>query len=238
LGHRTVTEPRASPPIHERLGHSLLHMQLEPLVQPCVFFSLWFSPREFWGYWLVHIVVPPMGLQTPLAPWVLSLSLSLWTLWSIQWIALGFYFSICQAQAAPHRRQLYQDPVSKILLVPTIVYGFGGCIWDGFLWRKGGMGKDGRGKEPAFGQSSCALGRQTQEDSWMLSTQPRGGHLSHWPHWGGVGQGASHNTTGFVAKPLAWEGRGGEVPMQGGVLSLVRGWTTGRPSDGRLDMAH
>jgi hypothetical protein len=25
-----------------------------------------------WGYWLVHIVVPPIGLQTPLAPWVLS----------------------------------------------------------------------------------------------------------------------------------------------------------------------
>jgi hypothetical protein len=25
-------------------------------------------------YWLVHIVVPPIGLQTPLAPWVLSLA--------------------------------------------------------------------------------------------------------------------------------------------------------------------
>ena len=24
------------------------------------------------GYWLVHTVVPPIGLQTPLAPWVLS----------------------------------------------------------------------------------------------------------------------------------------------------------------------
>ena len=26
------------------------------------------------GYWLVHIVVPPIGLQTPLAPWLLSLA--------------------------------------------------------------------------------------------------------------------------------------------------------------------
>jgi hypothetical protein len=26
------------------------------------------------GYWLVHIVVPPIGLQTPLAPWVLCLA--------------------------------------------------------------------------------------------------------------------------------------------------------------------
>jgi hypothetical protein len=30
--------------------------------------------REFWGYWLVHIVVPPIGFQTPSAPWVLSLA--------------------------------------------------------------------------------------------------------------------------------------------------------------------
>jgi hypothetical protein len=36
------------------------------------------------GYWLVHIVVPPIGLQTPLAPWVLSLALSLGALFSIQ----------------------------------------------------------------------------------------------------------------------------------------------------------
>jgi hypothetical protein len=26
------------------------------------------------GYWLVHIVVPPIGLQFPLAPWVISLA--------------------------------------------------------------------------------------------------------------------------------------------------------------------
>jgi hypothetical protein len=35
-------------------------------------------------YWLVHIVVPPIGLQTPLAPWVLSLAPPLGALWSIQ----------------------------------------------------------------------------------------------------------------------------------------------------------
>jgi hypothetical protein len=28
----------------------------------------WFSPRELWGYWLVLIVLSPMGLQTPSAP--------------------------------------------------------------------------------------------------------------------------------------------------------------------------
>jgi hypothetical protein len=36
------------------------------------------------GYWLVHIVVPPIGLQTPLGPWVLSLAPSLGVLYSIQ----------------------------------------------------------------------------------------------------------------------------------------------------------
>ena len=30
LGHRTFPRPRASPPIDGRLGHPLLHMQLEP----------------------------------------------------------------------------------------------------------------------------------------------------------------------------------------------------------------
>jgi hypothetical protein len=43
-----------------RLGHLLIHMQLESRAP---------------GYWLIHIVVPPIGLQIPLAPWVLSLAL-------------------------------------------------------------------------------------------------------------------------------------------------------------------
>jgi hypothetical protein len=45
-----------------RLGHLLIHMQLE---------------TRALGYWLVYIVVPPIGLQIPLAPWVLSLAPSL-----------------------------------------------------------------------------------------------------------------------------------------------------------------
>jgi hypothetical protein len=34
---------------------------------------------ELWGYKLVHIDVPPMGLQTPSTPWLLSLAPSLGT---------------------------------------------------------------------------------------------------------------------------------------------------------------
>jgi hypothetical protein len=44
-----------------RLGHLLIHMQLESRAP---------------GYWLVHNV-PHIGLQIPLAPWVLSLAPSL-----------------------------------------------------------------------------------------------------------------------------------------------------------------
>ena len=69
LGHIIFARPRASPPIDGQLSHPLLHMQLE---------------TQLWGYWLVHIVVPPIGLQTPSPPLVLSLAPPLWALCSIQ----------------------------------------------------------------------------------------------------------------------------------------------------------
>jgi hypothetical protein len=47
-----------------------------------VLFSWWFSPWELWEYWLVHIVVPDMGLQTPSAPWVLFLA----PVWLTDWL--------------------------------------------------------------------------------------------------------------------------------------------------------
>jgi hypothetical protein len=76
LGPRTFIGPRASPPVCMYVcSNPLLHMQLETRVPPCVFFGWCFNPRELWGYWLVHTVVLPMDLQTPSAPWVLSLLL-------------------------------------------------------------------------------------------------------------------------------------------------------------------
>jgi hypothetical protein len=42
------------------ISHLLMHMQIET--------------RAPGGYWFVHIVVLPIGLQTPLALWVLSLA--------------------------------------------------------------------------------------------------------------------------------------------------------------------
>jgi hypothetical protein len=92
------------------LFHHLLCMQLEPWVPACVFFHWWFSSRELWG--IIHSVVPLMHLQTPSAPWVLSLAHSLGNLYSVKWKAVSIDFWICQALANPLRRQLYQAPVS------------------------------------------------------------------------------------------------------------------------------
>jgi hypothetical protein len=131
LGHWTFTESRASPLIDVPQGHPLLHMQLQPWVPPCVLFGWWFSPLELWGYWLVLIVVPPMRLRTPSAPWVLSLVPLLVNLCSVQWMAVSIHFCICQALAESLRRQLYQASVSKHLLASTISSGYGNCIWDG-----------------------------------------------------------------------------------------------------------
>ena len=50
---------------------------------------------------MVHVVIPPMGLQSPSAPLVLSLAPSLGTLCSVQWMAVSIYFCICQALAEP-----------------------------------------------------------------------------------------------------------------------------------------
>ena len=84
LRNRTFTINRACPAID---NHPLLHIQVEPCVPICVFFDRCLSPREFWQYWLVHIVAPPTRLQIPSAPWVLSLATSLGTLCFIQWMA-------------------------------------------------------------------------------------------------------------------------------------------------------
>ena len=67
LEHQAFTGPRTSSPIDARQGYPLL----EPWVTPYVFLSWWF---RFWELWFVNIVAPPMGLQTPSAPSVLSLN--------------------------------------------------------------------------------------------------------------------------------------------------------------------
>jgi hypothetical protein len=124
LGHRAFTGPRASPLIDVPQGHLcyIYRGRLESLYVYSLVGGL--VPGSSGRYWLVHIV-PPMGLQTPSAPWVLPLAPPLGTLYSVQWMAMSIYFCICQALTEPLRRQLYQAPVSKHLLASTIMSGFG-----------------------------------------------------------------------------------------------------------------
>jgi hypothetical protein len=100
LGHQAFTGPRASLPTDAQKGHPLLHMQLEPWVPPCELFGWWFSPWELWSAWLVDIVPPPMGLQTPSAPSVLSLTPPLGTPYSVQWLTVSIHLYLSGSDRA------------------------------------------------------------------------------------------------------------------------------------------
>ena len=119
--------PRTSPPIDAWQGHPLLHMQLEP----CVLLGWWLSPWGIWGCMSSSYGVAfPMGLQTPSAPSVLSLTPPLGTPCSVQWLAVSIQLCICKALTGPLRRQAYQAPFKMYFLASTNVSGFGNCIWD------------------------------------------------------------------------------------------------------------
>ena len=55
------------------------------MTDEAIFFYICSSRQELWGYWLVHIVVPSIGLQTPSAPWVLSLAPPLGEIFILKW---------------------------------------------------------------------------------------------------------------------------------------------------------
>jgi hypothetical protein len=60
--------------------------------------------------------VPFSSLGTSLAP-------SLGTLCSVQWMTVSIHFCICQELAEPCRRQLYQAPISRLLLASAYCLG-------------------------------------------------------------------------------------------------------------------
>jgi hypothetical protein len=91
----TLSHPLPHPPtLTSWLWHSpvLMHIKFARPMGPA--FHWWptrpssdtYAARDTssGGYWLVHIFVPPIGLQIPPAPWVLSLAPPLGALWSIQ----------------------------------------------------------------------------------------------------------------------------------------------------------
>jgi hypothetical protein len=97
-----------------------------------VYSGWWFSLWEWWGFWLVDIVVLSMSLQYPSPPTVLALTSLLGSLCSVQCLAVYICICIGQDLADPLRRQLYQSPVSKQFLESPIVSGLGVWMWDGF----------------------------------------------------------------------------------------------------------
>jgi hypothetical protein len=108
LGHRVFTGPRSFPPTDVPQGHPLLHTWLEPWVPPCILLGWWFSPKEFWEIRLVDIVAPPMGLQTPSTPSVLSLTPPLGTLYSVLWQEPDIVFFLRgSSRAWQIQRQMY-----------------------------------------------------------------------------------------------------------------------------------
>ena len=79
---------------------------------------------------MVDIVVLPMELQTPSTPSVLSLTPLLWTLCSVQQLAVSIHLCICKALSRHLRRQLHLAPVSMYFLASTILPWSGNCIWN------------------------------------------------------------------------------------------------------------
>jgi hypothetical protein len=51
------------PPVDVWQGHPPLHMQLDPMVPPYVFFGWWFSLQELCGLWFIDIVVLPVDYK-------------------------------------------------------------------------------------------------------------------------------------------------------------------------------
>ena len=82
------------------------------------------------GYWLVHNVVPPIGLHISLAPWVLSLAPPLGPCNpSNSWLWASTSVFVRPRQS--HKRKPYLGPFSKILLVYAMVSAFGSWLWEG-----------------------------------------------------------------------------------------------------------
>ena len=103
-------------------------MCLEPWASPCVIGGLF--PGSSRGYgWLILLFF--LWLQPPIAHSVLSPTLPLGTLYSIQRVAAKMCLIICHSHVEPLRRHLYQDPVRKHLLSSSIFSGFGVYMWDG-----------------------------------------------------------------------------------------------------------
>jgi len=80
---------------------------------------------------LVDIVAPPMRIQIPSPPSILSPTLPLGSQCSVTWLAASILICVNKAVAEPLRRNLLQAPVSQHFLASAIVTGLCGCLREG-----------------------------------------------------------------------------------------------------------
>jgi hypothetical protein len=119
LGHMIFTIPRSSPPIDGRLGHALLHMQLDTQLWGEILFSSYCcSSYRFADPFSSFSTFSSSFFRVPV------------------FHPIGHYehpLLYLPGIDIDSQRELCQGPVSKILLAYAIVFGFGGCISDGSL---------------------------------------------------------------------------------------------------------
>ena len=77
------------------------------------------------GYWLVHIVVPPIGLQFPLAPWVISLAPPLGAVVTHPIADCDHPLLCLLGPGIVSQERAITGPFSEILLVYAMVSAFG-----------------------------------------------------------------------------------------------------------------
>ena len=116
LGYIIFTRPRASPPIDGQLGHPLLHMQLETQFCGLLVSSYCCSSYRVADTFSSLCTFSSSSTGGPVFHSIDDCEHKL------------LYFP---GTGIGSKSQLYQGPVSKILLTYAILSGFGGCLWDG-----------------------------------------------------------------------------------------------------------
>jgi hypothetical protein len=82
----------------EREGYKDIKVGSSSGLPPCILFGWWFSP---WELWVIFDIALPMGLQSPLAPSVLTLALPLGSPGSVPWLGVSIYICISQMLVEP-----------------------------------------------------------------------------------------------------------------------------------------
>jgi hypothetical protein len=124
--HRTKNLPSHRCQIRQSSDRAWTH--------PYIYFGWWFNPWELWRGWGSNWLILLFFLWgcNPLQLFsVLPLTLPLWSLGSVWWLAVSICNCICQVLAEPLRGQLYQASVCKHFLASAIVSGFGVWKWVG-----------------------------------------------------------------------------------------------------------